>query len=54
MLSRGQASEMLDMVPQKSLRSKTNFYLKENTGSTEIFALTLLSFTLSQWNEEER
>lgn len=49
-----QATEMLDVVPQKSLRSKTNFYLKVNTGRTEIFALTLLSFTLLQWNEEKR
>lgn len=43
-----------DVAPQKSLRSKTNFYLKVNTGSTEFFALTLLSFTLSPWNEEKR
>lgn len=51
---RGQATEMLKVVPQKSLRPKTNFYIKANTGSTEFFAVTLLSFTLSQWNEEKR
>lgn len=51
---RAQATEMMNVAPQKSLRPKTNFYINTNTGSTDFFALTLLSFTLSQWNEEKR
>lgn len=51
---RAQVTEMLNVVPQKSLRAKTTFYIQENTGSTEFFALTLLSFALSQGNEEKR